>query len=494
MAETFIHSLNNNPKIIPFHYDRSQITPGICHIGVGNFHRAHLEYYTNSLLEKDASQKNWGICGLMLLPFDERLYNCLSAQNGCYSVTVCARANRKDETYAIGSLVELIYGVSNPQAVIEKIADKSIKIITMTITEGGYNINNKTGDFILDEPKVKHDIENKSEAPQTVFGFVAAGLRRRMELGNGPITILSCDNLQHNGNTCKKAFTTFFKAQDQALSDWVASNVTFPNSMVDRITPAVTPADIERLNQSNGIQDKAPIYTEDFIQWVIEDNFIAGRPKWEDVGVQFTNDVSSFENMKLSLLNASHSLLSYPSFYGGYRKVDAAMEDPRVIKYVEDYMNIDITPYVPPPPKIDLGEYKKTLIERFANKTVSDQIARLCFDGAAKVPVYVMPTLIKMIQDDKNLIRVTFFFAMYRHYLRGTKDAKGVEYKVNDPQLSEADWQLIKNDDPVEFLKASPFKAIDLTTCAKFKAQYLDFVQQLLTTDPLVIIDNINKQ
>ena len=486
----FIAALNNNKNIKPFHYDRSKVTPGICHIGVGNFHRAHMEYYTNNLLEKDFDQKNWGICGLSLLTFDEKLYNLLSSQNGCYSLTVCGR-DGKDEVFAIGSLVEQIYGITDPQKVINKIADPSIKILTMTITEGGYNIDKQSGEFNLNEPKVAADIKNKDGTPTTVFGFVAAGLRLRMKNNAGPITILSCDNLQHNGNTCKKAFTTFFKAQDPQLSEWVEKNVTFPNSMVDRITPAVTPDDIERLNKQNGIQDKAPIYCEDFIQWVIEDNFIAGRPKWEQVGVQFTNDVSSFENMKLSLLNASHSLLSYPSFFGGYRKVDDAMHDERIIKYVRQFMDKDITPYVPPPPQTDLDLYKKTLIERFANRTVSDQLARLAFDGAAKIPVYLMPNLLKMIKDNKDLTRVTFFVAMYRHYLRNTKDAKGVEYKVNDPWLTEGDWNLIRSDDPIAFLKATPFQMGDLTASEAFKKQYLEFVQKLLTTGPLEIIETI---
>lgn len=485
----FLSSLNNNPGIIPFHYDRSQVKAGICHIGVGNFHRAHEEFYMNQLLEKDSTQHNWGICGLMLLPFDESLYNLLSEQNGLYSLTVCGRKGA-DETFAIGSLVELIYGVRDPEAVINKISDPSIKIITMTITEGGYNIDKSTDNFVLNEPKVAHDL-NDPNHPQTVFGFVAAGLRRRIEKNSGPITILSCDNLQHNGNICKKAFTSFFKSQDEKLASWVEKNVTFPNSMVDRITPAVTPEDIARLNAKNGINDKAPIYTEDFIQWVIEDNFIAGRPKWDEVGAQFTNDVSVFENMKLSLLNASHSLLSYPSFYGGYRKVDHAMRDPRIIKFVEDFMNIDITPYVPAPPDTDLSLYKKTLVERFANQTVSDQLARLCFDGASKLPVFLMPNLIHMITDKKDLKRVTYFTAVYRLYLRSTKDANGEEYKVNDPCLTEQDWTLIKSDNPVDFLKISPFSSTDLTAAEEFKNQYLDFVNKINDKGVFPILETI---
>ena len=272
-----------------YHYDRQNVKAGILHIGVGNFHRAHEEYYTNLLLEYPGQQE-WGICGAMLLPGDERLYRILKGQDREYTLTVCGRDGH-DEAYRIGSLVELLWGVENPEAVLARIADRDIRIITMTITEGGYNIEKSTGEFMLDDTAVQHDLQNP-HAPQTVFGFIAEGLRRRKAAGIGPVTILSCDNLQHNGNTARKAFTSFIQAQDPELAAWMQSNVTFPNSMVDRITPATRPEDIVRLNEKNGTDDQAPVYCEDFIQWVIEDDFIAGRPAWEKVGAEFTSDVT----------------------------------------------------------------------------------------------------------------------------------------------------------------------------------------------------------
>ena len=217
--------------------------------------------------------------------------------------------------------------------------------------------------------------------------------------------------MQHNGDTAKRVFATFFSAQDKELAAWVEQNVTFPNSMVDRITPSTTPYDVKRLNELNGTNDEVPVYCEDFIQWVIEDNFIAGRPAWENVGVEFTDDVTAFENMKLSLLNASHTVLSYPSYLSGYRKVDEAMHDARFEQLLRDYMDMDITPYVPAPKNTDLNLYKQTLIERFGNRLVSDQISRLCADGASKYPVYVMPNLGMMIRDNADMTRVAFSFA-----------------------------------------------------------------------------------
>ena len=475
-------------QLISYNYSRNQVSAGILHIGVGNFHRAHAEYYTNLLLE-NASQQQWGICGAMLLPSDESLYRSLKSQEQIYTLTVCGR-DGVDEAYRIGSLVELYWAMEEAEAILAKIADKSIRIITLTITEGGYNMEKSTSEFILDDPTIQHDLQNPL-SPKTVFGFIAEGLRRRKALGNGPITILSCDNLQHNGNTARKAFCTFFKAQDEELAAWVAENVTFPNSMVDRITPATRPEDIVRLNEKNGTEDKAPVYCEDFIQWVIEDNFIAGRPAWESVGAEFTDDVTAYENMKLSLLNASHTLLSYPSFLSGYRKVDDAMHDERIAKFVRVFMDEDITPYVPAPGNTDLELYKQTLVERFGNRSVSDQVARLCFDGISKFPVYVMPNLIKMIADGAELKRVAYLIAAYRHYLKYKVDDKGASFEVAEPWLTAEDEALIASDNPVDFLGLSAFSSTDLKASQAFVELYLQMVSDIKQQGAMPVLESI---
>lgn len=475
-------------QVISYNYNREQVKAGILHIGVGNFHRAHEAFFTNQLLENTA-QQNWGICGAMLLPGDEHLYKALKEQSGEYTLTVCGR-DGKDEAYLIGSLVELIWGVENPEAVINKVADKDIRILTLTITEGGYNIEKSTGEFMLNNEPVKHDLQYPA-SPKTVFGFVAEGLRRRKALGNGPVTILSCDNLQHNGNTARKAFTSFIKAQNAELGAWVDENVTFPNSMVDRITPATLPDDITRLNDKNGTDDNAPVYCEDFIQWVIEDNFIAGRPAWETVGAEFTDDVTAYENMKLSLLNASHTLLSYPSFLSGYRKVDDAMRDERISRFVREFMDTDITPYVPAPGNTDLAVYKQTLIERFGNRSVSDQIARLCFDGISKFPVYIMPNLIKMIRDDADLTRVAYLIAAYRHYLKYRTDDKGVAFDVAEPWMTDQDKAFIHSDSPLDFLSLSPFRSTDLKVADAFVKLYIRMVNALKEKGAMCVLESI---
>lgn len=480
--------LKNREDMKKYNYDRKQVKPGILHIGVGNFHRAHEEFYTNLLLE-DPAQHNWGIYGVMLLPGDEPLYKALKKQEGEYTLTVCGR-DGKDEAYCIGSLVDLAWGVENPEAVLAAMADKDIRIITMTITEGGYNIEKSTGQFMLDDENIQHDLSHP-QAPKTVFGFVAEGLRRRRDAGSGPVTILSCDNLQHNGKTTKKAFTSFIEAQDKELAAWVAGNVTFPDSMVDRITPATRPDDVVRLNEMNGTSDEAPVYCEDFIQWVIEDDFIAGRPAWEKVGVEFTDDVTAYENMKLSLLNASHTLLSYPSFLGGYRKVDEAMGDQRIERLVRTFMDVDMTPYVPAPANTDLDLYKQTLIERFGNHSVSDQVARLCYDGISKFPVYIMPNLIKMIRDEADLTRMAYLFAAYRHYLKYKTDDNGVAFEVAEPWMTDEDQALIDSDSPLDFLGLSAFESTDLKEAGEFVRLYLSMVDAIKEKGAMPVLESL---
>ena len=293
------------------------------------------------------------------------------------------------------------------------------------------------------------------------------------------ITILSCDNLQHNGTTAEKAFRSFFKLQDKELSRWAEKNVSFPNSMVDRITPSVSQEDIARLNKENGLEDLAPVYCEDFTQWVVEDDFVAGRPSWERVGVKLTKDVAPYENMKLSLLNASHTMLSYPAFLMGYRKVDQAIKDPEVAKYIQDFMDIDVTPYVPTPEGENLDEYKKTLMERFSNSSVGDQLARICYDGISKIPVYIVPNLIKMIKDGHNIDRLAFFVAVYRYYLKYQKDDEGNKFEINEPWLSDVDKKKIASSNAEDFLDITPLNSAKLKGADTFILSYMSSVKSL---------------
>jgi len=457
-------------------YDRKSITPGILHFGVGNFHRAHQAYYTNMLLA-DSDQKNWGICGAMILKKDEYVFRCLKKQECCYGLTVYGRSGY-DEYHRIGSIVELLWGIENAAAIIDKVADPCTKIITLTITEGGYNLDKKTHKFDFSNEDILYDLKFP-EKPRTVFGYVAAGLRKRMAENAGPLTILSCDNLPHNGDVCRNSFISFFEKADMQLCNWAKKNISFPNSMVDRITPATLTDDIPKLYAKNGHQDLVPVYCEDFVQWVIEDNFLAGRPAWERVGVEFTDDVSKYESMKLGIVNSTHQMLSFPAFLAGYRRVDEAVADERIAAYLRQYMDFDVTPYLLPPPDTDLEVYKNIFIERLGNKAVSDQLSRLCFDAANKIPVFMMPTLTAMIKANADMKRIAFFVAAYRLYLRSDKDERGVPYKIDDPGLMEADQMLINSDNPLDFLGLSCFSGVMFGASKHFVELYLKYCNDI---------------
>ncbi len=466
-----------NLQMFDLTYDRSQITPGILHFGVGNFHRAHQAYYTNKLLAAEPDQKQWGICGAMILERDEKVFKGLKKQKCCYGLTVFGRTGNV-EYHKIGSIVDVLWGIGNPAAIINKIADPNIRIITLTITEGGYNLDKKTNEFDFTNNDIIYDLQFP-ERPRTVFGYIAAGLRKRAETKVGPITILSCDNLLHNGHVCRKSVLAFIEKADKQLYGWVKDNVSFPNCMVDRITPATSAEDIHRLREISGQEDSVPVYCEDFVQWVIEDKFLAGRPAWERVGVEFTDDVTKYEAMKLGFVNSTHLMLSVPGFLAGYRLVDEALSNTTIETYLKQYMDLDVTPYLTPPPNTDFEIYKTTFIERMKNKNVSDQVARLCFDFANKFPVFSKPIFKAILEADADTRRIAFVTASYRLYLRRGIDDKGVPYEVNDPGLSDRDQDLIKSDNPLDFLNLSCFADVDLSLSKQFVDWYLKWYKRI---------------
>lgn len=474
-------------NLTPLSYDRDAVSGSILHIGVGNFHRAHQEFFTNELLNL-AGNRTWAITGAMLLPSDRPVYDALKSQDCLYTLTEYGRDGHS-VCREIGSLCDVVFGPDDPQAVIDLIGNCGTRIISLTITEGGYNIDPATGNFDFDNAAVSADLT--ADVPTTVFGYMACGLNMRRHRGCGPVTVLSCDNLRHNGDTARRAFMAFFEAFDPELAEWAGKNVTFPNCMVDRITPATTPADVERLNKQNGTRDAAPVYCEDYIQWVIEDVFAAGRPSWQRVGVDFTDDVEPYENMKISLLNASHTMLAYPAILAGYRRVDHAIHDERIERLVRQFMDEDMTPYVDTPDGVDLGKYKDTVIERFANAAVSDRVERLCADGLSKFPTFVTPKLIAMLRDGKDTHRLAFLLAAYRHYLKHGRDDDGAELTVNEPTMTDTDRELIASDDPLDFLALAAFAGAPLRESPDFRMQYLNYTDSIARLGTLKTLETV---
>ena len=312
-------------------YDRSKVKAGIVHLGVGGFHRSHQALYMDELIS-EFGQTEWGICGVGIMPGDKEMNRALTSQDFLY--TLVEREGTRDTAKIIGSLKTHIFGVENPEAVFEAIASAETKIVSLTATEGGYCFNQATGEFDTKHPGIINDLENPME-PKTIFGYIAQGLSRRMNNGAGPVTILSCDNMQGNGKIAKKMVLAFCQLSNPTLASWIEKNVTFPNTMVDRITPVTTESERE-LVRSFGIDDQFPVVSESFRQWVIEDNFAAGRPPLEKVGVQFSADVAPYEKMKIRLLNATHSAMGYLGYLCGHKFIHEIGQDKDFIPYLAE--------------------------------------------------------------------------------------------------------------------------------------------------------------
>src|SRR3954451_16505331 len=288
-------------------YDRGRVRTGIVHIGVGGFHRSHEAVYIDRLLERGEAEE-WGICGVGVLPSDRRMAEVMAAQDHLYTLVV-KHADGTLEARVVGSIVEYLFAPDDPEAVIEKMADPQTRIVSLTVTEGGYHVSPVTGAFDPTDPDIAHDLQ-QGATPRTTFGLITEALRRRRERGSAPFTIASCDNIQHNGDVARSTFTAFAALQDPDLGVWMQREVSFPNSMVDRITPATTDEDRAEVAKRYGVDDGWPVVCEPFTQWVLEDRFGLGRPPVEDAGVQVVDDVEPYELMKLRLLNASHQALA----------------------------------------------------------------------------------------------------------------------------------------------------------------------------------------
>lgn len=376
------------PAVAKPAYDRTRVKAGIAHIGVGGFHRAHEAFYTDRLLEC-SDRLDWGILGIALLPRDRRIFDTLSRQDGLYTLMV-TQADGELSARVIGSIVECLYAPENPARVIARIADPSIRILTMTITEGGYNFD-ASGAFQLGDPDIQWDLQHP-EAPRTVFGYVRAALQLR-RVAQLPMTIQSCDNIQQNGDVAKRMFLAFIREADPGLAGWVEAHVTFPNSMVDRITPVTSPSDGERLLNQFHYVDRWPVVSESFHQWIIEDEFASGRPGWDLVGAQFVSDVHPYEKMKIRLVNGGHSLLGLTGYLAGYQYIDEAARDPLLSTLFTRYMDTEVTPILDEIPGIDLTDYKHTVLTRFGSPYIKDKVTRIIGESAAKIPKFILPTI-----------------------------------------------------------------------------------------------------
>jgi len=409
-------------------YDRDLIRVGVVHIGVGGFHRAHQAMYLDRLMNQGAAL-DWGICGVGLLPADRLMKEALDAQDGLYTL-VLKHSDGTWEPRVIGSVVEYLYAPDDPEAVVEKMAAESTQIVSMTITEGGYHVNDATGEFDPAHPDVMADLV-PGASPRSAFGIITEALRRRRGARIAPFTVMSCDNLPGNGDLTRRVCTAFARMRDPALGDWIQREVQFPNSMVDRITPMTTDADRAEVRERFGIDDKWPVVCEPFVQWVLQEAFSSGRPPYETAGVQLVRDVEPYELMKLRLLNGSHQALSYFGYLSGYRLVHEAAQDPLFQGFLAGYMDTEATPTLAPVPGIDLDGYKQTLIERFANPQIRDTLARVCAYSSDRIPKFVLPVIRHRLAHGGEIRHSAAVVASWARYAEGI-DEQGEPIEVVD--------------------------------------------------------------
>jgi mannitol 2-dehydrogenase len=465
---------------------------GIVHFGVGAFHRSHQAVYLDNVLQKARSYE-WGICGVGLLPYDLPMKHAMQAQDCLYTVTEMAPEG-KCSTSVVQCMVEYIYAPDDYDAVTIRLLDPAIKIVSLTITEGGYYIDNK-GTFLIDSPAIVQDLANPS-SPRSAIGYIVEALSRRREIGLPAFTVMSCDNLRHNGSQAKKACISYARARDVSLAAWIEDNVTFPNGMVDRITPATDASVKDRIKNLTGIDDYAPVIAEDFIQWVLEDNFKYGRPAYESAGVMMTDDVTPYEEAKIRLLNGAHQMLSYPAFLAGKRKVDEALNDPILFGYLRKYLFEAAGKYIPTIAGLDLDVYKETLLQRFGNSAIGDQLARLCLDGGSKIPGFLLPTLKANLEATGTCHSIAYLLACYNHYIHNNTDDNGVAYVLREPSAMATLQPIIVSNNPHTLLQCSALVG-DAMSYPQFVTDYLKchtHIQKVGAYKTLESLDTILQQ
>jgi mannitol 2-dehydrogenase len=458
-------------------YDRRDVTTGIVHIGVGNFHRSHQAVYLDTLMNNGVAL-DWGICGIGLQPSNVAMRDALAAQDGLYTL-VLRHGDGTWDPRVIGSLVEYRFAPDDPEAAIEKMAAPTTRIVSLTVTEGGYNLDAVTGEFNASDEAVLADLR-PGAAPRTVFGLVTEALARRRARGVPAFTILSADNIQGNGHVSRRAFTAFARLRDPGLADWMTAHVRFPNCMVDRITPKTTDADRAELSRRFGIDDRWPVLCEPFTQWVLEDDFSDGRPPLEDAGVQIVADVEPYELMKLRLLNASHQALCHPGHLVGYRFVHEVTTDPLFARFLLDYMTAEAIPTLRPVPGVDLAGYASQLIERFSNPEVRDTVARLCANASDCIPKFLLPVIREQLAAGGPVTRSAAVVAAWARYAEGT-DENGEPHELDDdraPQLRAAARR--QRQDPAAFLGGNRAVFGDLADDPRFTAVYTTILTALL--------------
>ncbi|MCW5719836.1 MAG: mannitol dehydrogenase family protein [Devosia sp.] len=403
-------------------YDRAGVTPGIVHLGIGAFHRAHMAVYVDDLLDEDPS---WGIVGASLRRPDTK--EALEKQDGLYTIAVRDAAGTHPRV--IGSILKVMDANQERAALLDLMASPAIRIVSLTVTEKGYCHDPATGELDERHPDIVHDLANPG-APKSAPGMLVEALARRKAAGIAPFTVMSCDNLPANGQTAKRIVNRFAALRDAELGRWV-QDVAFPSTMVDRIVPSTTDADRAEVAGLIGAEDAWPIMTEPFTQWVIEDHFPAGRPAFERAGAQLVKDVEPFELMKLRMLNGAHSTMAYLGYLGGYEYIAEVMGDPSYVRLIHALMTEEAMPTLDMP-GTDLGAYRDQLLERFRNPALKHRTWQIAMDGSQKLPQRLLGTIRDRLARGQDITRLALGVAGWMRYVTGVAEDGG-EIDVRDP-------------------------------------------------------------
>src|SRR6056297_310617 len=408
-------------------YDAGDLSPGILHIGVGNFHRAHQAWYLHRLMQQ-GSALDWAIVGAGVRAGDSAMRERLRAQD--YLTTLIEL--RPDGTSAEigGAMIDFVAVEGDNAALIDRMADPAIRIVSLTVTEGGYFLEPSTGNFDTGHADIVFDAAHP-ETPRTAFGAIVAALGRRRAEGRGPFTIQSCDNLRGNGDITRATVLSLARLSDAGLADWIEANCTFPNSMVDCIVPATGAAEIAKAGEL-GIIDAAPVTHENFRQWVIEDAFCAGRPEWDLVGATFTDRVHDYEAMKIRILNAGHQVLANAGELLTLETIADCIAHPQVAAFFRKIQRDEIVPLVAPVPGMSPTDYADLIETRFANPAIRDTTRRVAFDGSSRHTGFVLPILRDALASDLSVDGLSLVEALWARMCEGTRE-DGSEIVPNDP-------------------------------------------------------------
>ena len=433
-------------------YDRAKLTPGIVHIGVGNFHRAHQAWYLHRLMQAGAA-RDWAIIGAGVRPYDAAMRDKLLAQDCLTTLIELDPARTSAEV--VGPMIDYLPIEPGNASLIRAMADPAIRIVGLTVTESGYFVDPVRKGFDASHPDILHDAAHP-ETPRTAFGAMVAALRLRREAGHGPFTGLSCDNLQGNGAILRQTVVSLARLTDPELAGWIESNASFPNSMVDCIAPATGPKELA-LAHEFGVADAAPVTHEAFRQWVIEDDFCAGRPDWDKVGATFSDDVHAFETMKIRILNAGHQVLANAGEILGIETIAGCMAHPLLAAMFRKVQTEEISATVAPVPGMTPRAYVDLIADRFSNPKIVDTTRRVAFDGSARHPGFVLPIVRDQLRAGRSVEGLALVEALWARMCEGTRESGSV-IAPNDPV-----WEALQagakraKDDPRHWLAMDQF-------------------------------------